>query len=72
MKIHRQTGYISRNAHLYGGDVAAVAREEATSVESHGVDLAELRLGRQQPLRLEGRAAAAAAVPLEQDGYSPT
>ena len=50
-------------AHLDGGDVAAVAGEEAALVEGHRVDLTKLGLGRQQPLRLEFR-----AVLFEQNG----
>ena len=63
--------FCQTSAYLYSGDVAAVAREEAAAVEGHGVNLAELGLGRQQPLRLERRTAvdAAAAILLEQDSY---
>ena len=51
------------NIYLDGGDVAAVAGEEAALVEGHRVDLTKLGLGRQQPLRLEF-----SAVLFEQNG----
>ena len=41
------------HAYLYGGDIAAVAGEEAALVEDHRVNFTKLGLGRQQPLRLE-------------------
>ena len=50
-------------AHLDGGDVAAVAGEEAALVECHRVDLTKLGLCRQQPLNLEF-----GAVLFEQNG----
>ena len=52
------------HAYLDGGDVTAVAGEEAALFEGHRVDLTKLGLGRQQPLRLEF-----SVVLFEQNGY---